>query len=401
MNEPHFPEDLSEEGDGIKLLDIVQTLAENARLLIFGPILVGLVALGVSFLFKPSYVAKTSIMTPQQQQGTAAAALAQLSALTGGAGAGAGLKSPAELYIGLLKSRTVADRMIDRFSIMKAPGVETREDARDILERITGITAGRDGLITIGVISRVPQLSAAVANAYVEELSSLTSRLAVTEAQQRRLFLEKEVAKVKEALVRAEIALGGVSVGENVLKFNPMAMGEGLATLKAQVMAKEVQLSSMRGVFTENSPNFRQTQRELAALRAQVGKFENASPTGDNAEYISRYRDFKYNEALFEQLSKQYELAKIDESRDGAVIQVVDVAVPPERKDNMSKALIAILATLVAGFVLVVFVFVRRALRNAGQNPQTAAKLAAIRAGFGRVLKPWRRHVNADQNPAG
>lgn len=401
MNEPHFPEDLSEEGDGIELLDIVQTLAENARLLIFGPILVGLIALGVSFLFKPSYVAKTSIMTPQQQQGTAAAALAQLSALTGGAGAGAGIKSPAELYIGLLKSRTVADRMVDRFNIMKAPGVETREDAREILERITGITAGRDGLITIGVISRVPQLSAAVANAYVEELSSLTSRLAVTEAQQRRQFLEKEVAKVKENLVRSEIALGAVSVGENVLKFNPMAMGEGLATLKAQVMAKEVQLSSMRGVFTENSPNFRQTQLELAALRAQVGKFEHASPTGDNAEYISRFRDFKYNEALFEQLSKQYELAKIDESREGAVIQVVDVAIPPERKSNMSKALIAILATLAAGFVLLVFVFARRALRNARQNPESATKLAAIRGGFGRVLKPWRRYGSADRKPAG
>lgn len=401
MNEPHFPEDLSEEGDGIKLLDIVQTLAENARLLIFGPILVGLVALGVSFLFKPSYVAKTSIMTPQQQQGTAAAALAQLSALTGAAGAGAGLKSPAELYIGLLKSRTVADRMIDRFSIMKAPGVETREDARELLERITGMGVGKDGLITIGVVSRVPQLSAAVANAYVEELSSLTSRLAVTEAQQRRQFLEKEVAKAKEALVRAESALGGVSVGENVLKFNPMAMGEGLATLKAQVMAKEVQLSSMRGVFTENSPNFRQTQRELASLRAQVGKFENASPTGDNAEYISRYRDFKYNEALFEQLSKQYELAKIDESRDGAVFQVVDVAVPPERKSNMSKALIAILATLVTGFLLLLFVFARRALINARQNPESAVKLATIHEGFGRVLKPWRRHVNADRNQAG
>jgi hypothetical protein len=186
-----------------------------------------------------------------------------------------------------------------------------------------------------------------------------------------------------------------------VLKFNPMAMGEGLASLKAQVMAKEVQLSSMRGVFTENSPNFLQTQRELTALRAQVGKFEHASPTSDNAEYISRFRDFKYNEALFEQLSKQYELAKIDESRDGAVIQVVDVAIPPERNSNMSKALIAILATLVAGFVLLVFVFARSALRNSRQNPESAVKLATIREGFGRVLKPWRRHVNADRNPAG
>ena len=401
MNEPHFPEDLDEDSGGIKLLDILQTLAENARLLIFGPIVVGLLALGVSFLFKPSYVAKTTIMTPQQQQGAAAAALAQLGALAGAAGAaGAGLKSPAELYIGLLKSRTVADRLITRFNMMKVPDVETREDARDILVKITGISAGRDGLITIGVISRVPGLSAALANAYVEELSSLTSRLAVTEAQQRRLFLEKEVAKVKENLVRAETALGGAGVGEDMLKFNPLAMGEGLATLKAQVMAKEVQLSSMRGYFTENSPNFRQSQRELAALRAQLDKYEKnaTSPSSANAEYISRYRDYKYNEVLFEQLSKQYELAKVDESRDGGVIQVVDVAIPPERNSNMSKVLITVLSTLAAGFVLLIFVFVRSALRKSRQDPESAAKLAAIRAGFGRVLKPWRRYVN--RNPA-
>jgi uncharacterized protein involved in exopolysaccharide biosynthesis len=161
-------------------------------------------------------------------------------------------------------------------------------------------------------------------------------------------------------------------------------------------MAKEVQLSSMRGVLTENSPNFRQAKQELAALRAQLGKFEHARPTGGNAEYINRYREFKYNEVLFEQLAKQYELAKIDESREGALIQVVDVAIPPERKANTSQALIAILAALAAGFVLLLFVFARRALKkNADENPEDAARLAAIRAGFGRVLKPWRRHAIA------
>ena len=116
MNENHA-RDLPED-DGIKLLDILQTLAENARLLIYGPLIVGLVALGIAFLLKPTYIAATSIMTPQQQQGAAAAVMAQLGALAGMAGMGAAPKSPAELYIGLLKSRTIADRMIDRFSLM-------------------------------------------------------------------------------------------------------------------------------------------------------------------------------------------------------------------------------------------------------------------------------------------
>jgi len=111
---------------------------------------------------------------------------------------GAAPKSPAELYIGLLKSRTIADRMVDQFSFMKLRKVENREDARDILAKMTRMSSGKDGLITIKVVSRLPQLSAAMANAYVDELSLLTSRLAVTEAQERRQFLEKEVAKTKE-----------------------------------------------------------------------------------------------------------------------------------------------------------------------------------------------------------
>ena len=402
MNESYLAEALPEDDDGIKLLDILQTLAENARLLIFGSILVGLLALGVSFLFKPSYVAITRIMVPQQQQGAAAAAaLAQLGALAGAASAVSGMKSPAEMYIGLLKSRTVADRMIDRFGMMSIPDVENREDVRDILARITGMGAGKDGLIMIGVVTRIPQLSADIANAYVEELSLLTGRLAVTEAQRRRQFFERELTKVKENLVKAEIALARVSVGESVLKFNPTAMGQGLATLKAQTMAKEVQLSSMRGYLTENSQAYRQAQRELAALRTQQRKLEDPKPpTGNNAEYINRYRDFRYSEVLFEQIAKQYEAAKIDESSEGAVIQVVDVAVPPERKSNIAKWKIALFSTLAAVFVLLIFVFARRGFKNAKQNPDSAAKLTAIRAGFGRVLRPWRRQPKISQNPS-
>jgi hypothetical protein len=159
----------------------------------------------------------------------------------------------------------------------------------------------------------------------------------------------------------------------------------------------------MRGYLTENSPDFRQAQQELAALRAQLTKADQSRPAPGNAEYVNRYRDFKYNEELFGQLAKQYELAKIDESSEGAVIQVVDAAIPPEKKANTSKALIAILAWLAAGAVLVLFVFVRRALRNADQNPESAAKLAAIRAGFRRVLKPLsfqRFHADSGRYPA-
>jgi uncharacterized protein involved in exopolysaccharide biosynthesis len=172
-------------------------------------------------------------------------------------------------------------------------------------------------------------------------------------------------------------------------------MGQELATLQAQMAAKEVQISSMRGTFAESSPNMRQAMRELAALREQLGKFERPETGGANTEYVTRYRDFKYNEVLFEQLSKQFEMARLDESSEGDVIQVVDVAIPPERESNMPKPLFVLIVTLVSFFVLLVYVFVRRAMKNSGQDPEIAAKRAAIRAGFGRVLKPWRRRDSA------
>lgn len=363
--------------DEISLLDILQVLAENARLLILGPLLIGLAALGWAYTITPTFTATTRILTPQQQQSAAAAALAQLGALAGAAGAASGIKNPADMYVGLIKSRTIADRMVDRFKLMDVYEEEYREDARKNLATKSVISAGKDGLITIAVDDRDPKRAAAMANAYVEELSALNGSLALTEAQQRRQFFEKELVKAKKNLVRAELALGGAGVSENVLKFNPEALGEGLATLKAQVVAKEVQLSSMRGYLTANSPDFRQARQELAALRAQLAKAANNPPTGGNADYINRYRDFKYNEVLFEQLARQYELAKIDESREGTVIQVVDAAQPPERKSKPKKAQIAILVALSSGFVLLLFVFIRRALENASQDPEAAAKLAA------------------------
>ncbi len=392
MNDTHIPpaqqSGYDEDDDEINLLDILQVLADNARLLIFGPLVVGLAALGLSFLITPTFTATTRIMTPQQQQSGAAAVLAQLGGLGGMAGAAAGIKNPADMYVGLIKSRTVADRLIERFKLMDVYEAGYREGARSALAKNSSISAGKDGLITISVDDHDPKRAAAMANAYVEELSNMTGSLAVTEAQQRRMFFERELAKAKENLVRAETALGSAGVSESVLKFNPEAMGEGLATLKAQVVAKEVQLSSMRGYLTANSPDFRQAQQELAALRAQLAKVESSRPTGGNADYVNRYRDFKYNEVLFEQLAKQYELAKIDESREGTVIQVVDAAEPPERNSKPKKANIAVVATLAAVFFLLLFVFVRRALRNVGQDPESAAKLATVRAALVRALSP-------------
>jgi uncharacterized protein involved in exopolysaccharide biosynthesis len=144
----------------------------------------------------------------------------------------------------------------------------------------------------------------------------------------------------------------------------------------------------MRSYLTEAAPEFQLAQTQLAALRGQMAKAEGNSSAAAQGDYISRFREFKYQEALFELFAKQYELARVDESREGALIQVVDPATPPERKSKPKKALIAVVAALAAGFALLLWVFVRHALRNARQSADSAQKLgllsAALRRSVGR-----------------
>lgn len=373
------------EEDEISLLDLLQVVAENLRLLIVGPLAAGLLALGITFAIAPTFTASTKFMPPQQQQSGAAAMLSSLGALGGLAGAATGLKNPADQYVAFMKSRSVQDALVDRFKLMERYESKFRGDARKALESGSVIASGKDGLITVDVDDKDPQFAAQLANAYVEELGHLLNRLAVTEAQQRRLFFEKQLANAKDNLVKAEQALKASGVNSSVLKASPAAAVEGLAKLKAGITAQEVKLASMRGYLTESAPDFRQAQTELSAMRVQMARAEKEEPVtggakGEDSDYIARYREFKYHETLFDLFAKQYEMARVDESREGALIQVVDTAQPPENKSKPKKATIAIVTTLATGFALLLFIFIRQAWRNAAANPETAAKLAGLRA---------------------
>ncbi|GAB4471939.1 MAG: Wzz/FepE/Etk N-terminal domain-containing protein [Burkholderiaceae bacterium] len=379
------PQSVADE-DEISLLDLLVVLAEHWRLLVFGPLAAGLAALGIAFVVTPIYTGTARILPPQQQQSTAAMLAQQLGALAGLAGA-AGIKNPADQYVALLKSRTVADRLIERFDLMRVYEADYVQDARKTLDERSSIKVGRDGLIQIDVDDEDPKRAAAIANAYVDELGELLKRLALTEAQQRRAFFENQLAQAREALTRAQQALAAAGISENVLKAEPRAAAEGVARLKAAVTAQEVKLASMRGYLTDTSPDFRQALQELAALRAQLARAEQAeSPAAGNdaaRDYISRFRDFKYQETLFELMARQYEIARLDEAREGALVQVVDAAVPPERKSRPKRALIAIVVTLAAGLLLVVYVFARRGWHLAQSTEEGAARIAALRAAFG------------------
>jgi tyrosine-protein kinase Etk/Wzc len=387
-NSEQQPVAAAEEDDDISLLDLLQVVAENLRLLVVLPLCAGLVALGITFMVKPTFTASTKFLPPQQQQSTAAAMLQSLGALGGLAGAATGLKNPADQYVAFLKSRSIQDVLIEKFKLVERYDGKLKTDARIALESNSRIGSSKDSLIAIEVDDHDAQFAASLANAYVEELGKMLNGLAVTEAQQRRVFFEKQLVGAKENLIRSEQALKSSGVNSSALKASPQVAVDGLAKLKAAITAQEVRLASMRGYLSETAPDFKQAVTELVALRAQLTRAEKEEP-GDSAgssDYISKFRDFKYHETLFELFAKQYEIARVDESREGAVIQVLDIAQAPEKKSKPQRALIAIGATLAVAFVLLILLFLRHAIRGAAQSPKLAPKIANLNNSLSRAL---------------
>jgi uncharacterized protein involved in exopolysaccharide biosynthesis len=376
------PEGFQDEDDaGIDLLDLALPLLQHWKLLVAAPLLAGVVALGGTYLIQPSFTSRTVFLPPQQHQSAAASALASLGALSGLAGAAAGVKSPADQYVALLQSVTVADRLVDEFKLMQVYESKFRFQARKALAENARVTLGKkDGLITVEVDDVDPQRAADMANRHVDELRRLTSGLALTEAQQRRAFFEGQLKKTRDDLTTAQQALQASGFNPGALKAEPRAAAEAYARLKAEVTAAEVRLQTLRRNLSDTTPEVAQAVTMLAALRAELAKAEASTDPSGSQDFISKFREFKYQETLFELFSRQYELARLDESREGALIQVVDVAKPAEHKSKPKRAITALATTLAAGLLLSAFVIVRHFWRQSAARPERAAKLAQLRA---------------------
>lgn len=386
----NLPVGMQDADDEISLLDLLQTIVDNLRLLVLGPLAVGVTALGISFLIPPTYTAKTQFLPPQQQQSAAASMLASLGSLGGLAGAVGGIKNPADQFLAYMKSVTVQDALIERFKLQERYEEKTKVETRLELTNNVRFASGKDGLISVQVDDTNPNFAADLANAHVEELGKLLGKLATTEAQQRRLFFEKQLSQAKEKLIQSEIELKSTGVSGSVLKSNPASAVAAVASLQAGVTAQEIKLGAMRGYLAETAPEFKQALNELANLKVQLAKQEKDSPANSNLNaqggYVSKYREFKYNETLFELFAKQFEIAKVDESREGAVIQILDAAQPPEKKSSPKKALTAIIATLATCFTLLLFVFIRQALRNTRKDQESAHKLNHLKTSWQKAI---------------
>ena len=385
-----------EDDDEISLLDLAIVLAKFKKLILGLPVLVGVLTVGATLLMTPIFTATTAILPPQQSQSGASALLGQLGGLAGIAGAAAGIKNPSDLYVGMLKSRTVADAMIARFDLVNYYEAELTQDARKSLEDVSSFTAGKDGIITISVDDKDPELAAKMANAYVEELNKLTEVLAVTEASQKRLFFERQMVDARDRLVAAEIEARSAMERGGLASID--AQGQAMigvtARLRGQISVKEVEIGAMRAFAAEENPRLKAAQQELLALQTELARIEGASALREGqagaessagATNLQLLRNVKYYETLYQMLAQQFELAKIEEAKDSALIQVLDTAIPPERKSKPKRALIVILAVLAAGFVAVLIAFMKEAALRAAEDPESAERMQLF-----KMYLSWR-----------
>lgn len=359
-----------------------------------------ILAIVVVLILPVQYEANVTLMPPAQHSSLSSALLGQMGSMgslaTLAAGGGLGIKNPADMYVSLLTSRTLQDAMIRRFGLMAEYHQKLMSDTRKVFDRHSKVAAGiKDGLIRITVEDTDPKRAAELANGYVEEFRKLSASLAITEAARRRWFFQQELEQTKQNLTAAEEAMRKTQESTGVLQIDSQARAliESAAVLRAQVVAKEVEIQGMKSFATDDNPQLLLAKQQLAALQSQLQQIAGSqNDTGSDIvlskgrvteagmEYLRRFRELKYQETVFELLAKELEIAKLDEAREGEIVQVVDAAVIPDRKSSPHRTLIVIGTTTLAFFAAAFWIVVRQGLNRTLELPENRRKLDAIKA---------------------
>ncbi|MES2208436.1 MAG: GNVR domain-containing protein [Pseudomonadota bacterium] len=377
-------------------IDFLIVLTKYKKVIISVALIFSLGVYLFSITLPDIYKANTKILPPQQSQSSVAGMLNQLGGVVGSAAGGAlGIKNPNDLYIGMLTSRSVGDNLIQRFNLEKKYKSQSLESARKTLEKNTLISSGKDSLIAIEVEDKDPVLAADLANAYVEELFKLTSSLAITEASQRRLFFEHQLNLSKNKLAEAESILKNALDNKGVISVDSQSrvIIESMARLRAEISAKEVELGALKASITIDHPEYKRNQHMLDSMRAELMKLESGNPNNslekkignnpirkDGLDNIKILRDVKYYEMLYELLAKQYEIARLDESKDSPVIQVLDKAIRPESKIKPSRGVMVVLAFIAGLFLAIMWAFINEALKKSQQSPRRVLQLSLLKS---------------------
>jgi uncharacterized protein involved in exopolysaccharide biosynthesis len=348
-------------------------------------------ALVYSFLAQPIYTSKALILPPQQAQSTASSLLASLGPLAGLAGPAVALHSPLDMYVAILRSRPVTDAVITKLALQRHYGDKSAFETRQRLTKNVHIDADKQtGLIAISTNDHDAFYAAAITNAEVGSLSTLLNHLAITDAQKRKSFFASEIKKISVSLYNADkrfralSAAGGLPITKNLADANIRAT----AHLKALINAKEVELASLRNFATEANPGLARISAELAAMHTQLQKLQSggarlikSSPTGEDA--VAALRTLETQQALMQVMLKQYEMAKIDEAKEGPLVQEIQSATPSQHRSGPKRALI-IVASALLGFIFgSIAAVARHSYLQAISQPENSAR-------FRRLREAWK-----------
>jgi tyrosine-protein kinase Etk/Wzc len=386
-----------------RLLDYLIVIAKHKRMIFYPVAAVTLLTFVILLVLPNKYTSKALLLPPQQNLTLSAQLLealggsSQLAKETaGGAGGFAtmlGLKTPADLYVGILRSNPIFDRIIDRFDLRKVYSKRYIEDVRKKLDKNAVIGTGKDGIIAIEVTDTDPQRAAAMANAFMEELDSLLQKMAISEATDRSTFLTKERTLALQRLIKAEEKLRIFSEQSDVLQIDTQTKGmlQYVASLRASIDSKEVQLEVLRQRATPINPELVKLETEIKGLKEKLQDCESKdsqlcgqSMIGTSRvpllglEYMRLFRETKFQEGLYQLYCKLVELSRLDEARKTSVVQVVGYAKPPEKRSNSRAVpvLLAGIATLVMMIIMVFFLEYHRGIRT---NDEITKRWAILR----------------------
>jgi len=351
----------------LSLFDYLQIIANRKKMIFLVTFATALATVGYTLLLPNIYAARTMILPAQEDKGLMSVMMGQLGGLANLAGAAVGGTTTADLYVSMLKSESVKDPVIDRFSLMTVYRNKYRTDTYKILEKNSFVSSGKkDGIITITVYDKDPKRAAGMANAYVEELGKLAIRLDVAGAGQNRTFLEERLSSAKGDLIKAEENLRAFQARNKAVNVSAQAEAtiKGVAELRAQLALQEVQLATYRRRFTESIQEVKNLATSVANLRSQIAKLEGAGESSSlpsvgsvpaiGQEYVRLMREFKTQESLVELLTRQFELTKLTEARDVSPFQVIQEAKVPERKVKPERAKIVVTYTFTAFMAAVI-----------------------------------------------
>lgn len=369
----------------INLLDVVIVLAKHIKLITLLPLVSAVIAAIVAFQTPDIYTADTTFMPPKQESSVSSmmsslSSLGSVSGMLGAATGGGGISGANDIYVAVLKSRSIQDDIIKRFKLFDVYQTTSLERARQALAFQTVVMASKDGLIHIQVTDNNPKRAALLANGYVELLLQKNNELALTDASRRRQAAEKEFFEAKNRLGNAESAVKQLQE-----KTGFITVGLQIAALQTMIKSTERQLAEMSVYTTPNNPDYIKTRQKLSNLQTEIGKAQAGSSYVTKAperilDFTRKTRDLKYAEALYQLALQQLTLAKADESKASSSIQVVDRAVIPEQKSGPFRSRTVLVAAIAALFVSVIIAFSIEAYQRVKSNTDSVAQLKTIKS---------------------